>query len=68
MTKQASLASIRTGLFHSRNPRRDAIAFWGTLHGLIQFRKLKDTVLEGDSHANLIDHAVAHFINGLRRR
>ena len=58
---------IRSGLFHSRNPRRDAIAFWGTLHGLIQFRKLKDTVLAGDNHKKLLDHAVDHFINGLRR-
>jgi AcrR family transcriptional regulator len=61
-------AGIRDDLFHSLNPRRDAITFWGTLHGLIQFRKLRDTVLEGDSHANLIDHAVTHFINGLRHR
>ncbi len=59
---------IRSGLFHSRNPRRDAIAFWGTLHGLIQFRKLKDTVLAGDSHKKLLDHAVDHFINGLRNQ
>ena len=57
---------IRVGLFHSKSPRRDAIAFWGTLHGLIQFRKLKDTVLAGDSHKKLLDHAVDHFINGLR--
>ena len=61
-------AGIRAGLFHSRNPRRDAITFWGTLHGLIQFKKLRDTVLEGDSHADLINHAVTHFIDGLRRR
>jgi len=59
---------IRSGLFHSRNPSRDAIALWGTLHGLIQFRKLKDTVLAGDSHQKLLDHAVDHFINGLRRQ
>jgi AcrR family transcriptional regulator len=58
----------RSGLFNSRNPRRDAITFWGTLHGLIQFKKLKDTVLAGDSHHNLLDHAVDHFINGLRGR
>ncbi|MCP3951626.1 MAG: TetR/AcrR family transcriptional regulator [Desulfobacterales bacterium] len=59
---------IRSGLFHSNNPRRDAITFWGTLHGLIQFRKLKDTVLAGDSHEKLLNHAVDHFINGLRRQ
>ncbi len=59
---------IRSGLFHSSNPRRDAITFWGTLHGLIQFRKLKDTVLAGDSHEKLLNHAVDHFINGLRRQ
>ena len=56
----------RSGLFQSINPRRDAITLWGTLHGLIQFRKLKDTVLGGDSHTEILDHAVAHFINGLR--
>ncbi len=59
-------SGIRLGQFHSRNPRRDAIAFWGTLHGLIQFRKLKDTVLAGDSHKNILDHAVNHFIHGLQ--
>ncbi len=61
-------AGTRAGLFQSINPRRDAITFWGTLHGLIQFRKLKDTVLAGDSHKNILNHAVDHFINGLRNR
>lgn len=56
----------RSGLFQSTSPRRDAITLWGTLHGLIQFRKLKDTVLDGDSHKKILDHAVDHFINGLR--
>ena len=55
-----------SGLFQSSNPRRDAITFWGTLHGLIQFRKLEDTVLDGDSHKEILGHAVDHFINGLR--
>jgi len=59
-------AGKRTGLFRSRNPRRDAVTFWGTLHGLIQFKKLKDTVLAGDSHKRLLDHAVEHFISGLQ--
>jgi len=59
---------IRSGLFQSSHPRRDALTFWGTLHGLIQFRKLKDTILDGDSHKTLLDHAVDHFINGLRLR
>ncbi len=61
-------AGTQSGLFQSINPRRDAITFWGTLHGLIQFRKLKDTVLDGDSHKDIIHHAVDHFINGLRNR
>ena len=58
----------RAGLFCSRNPRRDAITLWGTLHGLIQFKKLKDTVLAGDSHSSLLEHALDHFISGLRNR
>jgi len=59
-------AGDRSGLFRSRNPRRDAITFWGTLHGLIQFKKLKDTVLAGDRHNSLLEHAVEHFISGLQ--
>jgi len=61
-------AGKRDRLFYTRSPRRDAITFWGTLHGLIQFKKLKDTVLAGDSHQKLLDHALDHFINGLRSR
>ena len=56
----------RAGLFYSHSPRRDAITFWGTLHGLIQFKKLRDTVLAGDSHANLLEHALDHFISGIQ--
>ncbi len=59
-------AGVRSGLFQSDNPRRDAITLWGTLHGLTQFRKLKDTILDGDSHKTILDHAVDHFIKGLR--
>ena len=61
-------AGLRAGQFQSSSPRRDAITFWGTLHGLIQFKKLKHTVLGGDRHEQILNHAVDHFINGLRSR
>ena len=61
-------SGTRDGLFQSLNPRRDAVTFLGTLHGLTQFRKLRDTVLAGDSHKEINSHAVDHFINGLRDR
>ncbi len=47
--------------------RRYALLFWGMIHGLIPFRKMRTTLLEADSHQALYDEAVANFIAGLRR-
>lgn len=50
------------------NARRSAIVLWGTLHGLIQFRKLKDTVLRGEDFDELYSFSVERFIDGLAVR
>ncbi len=61
---------IRTGVarsvFHTEDPRKYAIMLWGTLHGLLQFRKLETTALKEESHRGIYDFAVEQLIDGLR--
>jgi len=47
--------------------RKWAFMFWGTLHGLIQFKKLEQTVLQGDSHESVFEYSVENLINGIRK-
>ncbi len=56
-----------SGRFIRTDPRRTALAFWGVLHGLLQFRKLKNTILRGDNLVQVYRGAVEHFIRGLGR-
>lgn len=46
--------------------RRYALLFWGMIHGLIPFRKMRATLLGEDSHQALYDSAVDNFIAGLK--
>jgi hypothetical protein len=41
--------------------------FWGALHGLTQFKKLEDTVFEGDEHRQVFNYAVDRLVEGLRQ-
>ena len=47
--------------------KKYAVMFWGTLHGLTQFKKLEETVLEGEDHQRIFNYAVDQLIEGLRR-
>lgn len=56
---------VAEGAFREVNARRFAIMLWGTLHGLVQFRKMNDTVLRGEDHAALYREAVDHLVRSL---
>ena len=57
---------ILAGRFRSVPARRYALLFWGLIHGLIPFRKMRATLLREDSHRPLYDEAVENFIAGLK--
>ncbi len=57
---------IATGRFRPVTARRYALLFWGLIHGLIPFRKMRATLLQADSHRALYDEAVENFIAGLK--
>ena len=53
------------GVFHADRPRRHAVILWATLHGLIQFRKMKKNILPGDDFYSLYQQAVDSFLRDL---
>jgi len=61
------LTGISDGIFRPVDEKKYAVMFWGTLHGLTQFKKLEDTVLEGDDHGQIFNYAVDQLIGGLNR-
>ncbi|TAL34421.1 MAG: TetR/AcrR family transcriptional regulator [Spirochaetes bacterium] len=65
---KAVVAGTESGIFSRTDPRHAAVAFWGVLHGLIQFKKLKNTILRGDDLAEVYRSAVELYINGLRAK
>jgi AcrR family transcriptional regulator len=54
------------GLFRELPAYRTAIVFWGLLHGLLPFRKMRDTLLRGEDHQELLEHAVDRFLDSLQ--
>ncbi len=59
-------AGIAARIFRPVAVRRHALIFWGLIHGLIPFRKMRATLLGEDSHRALFDAAVDNFIAGLK--
>lgn len=60
-------AAVNRGRFKAVDARRFAIMLWGTLHGLIQFKKLKTTVLNGDNYEALVEAAIDYLIDSLEQ-
>ncbi len=58
---------ISDGTFRPVDPKKYAVMFWGALHGLTQFKKLEETVLEGEDHGHIFNYALEQLIVGLKR-
>ncbi|HDP80746.1 MAG TPA: WHG domain-containing protein, partial [Spirochaetes bacterium] len=61
-------AGIEDGEFRKVDAKKCSIILWGTLHGLIQLRKLGDTILKDEIFSELYDYGVRCFINGFSVR
>jgi TetR/AcrR family transcriptional regulator len=63
--KEAIDKGSQEGVYQKVNTTRSALVFWAALNGLIQFKKMKTTLLQGESHKALYTFAVEQFIRGL---
>lgn len=59
-------SGVSEGIFRPVDSKKYAVMFWGALHGLTQFKKLEDTVLEGADHGHIFNYAVDQLIEGLK--
>ncbi len=56
---------IRKRLFREVNAMKHAIVLWSTLHGLIQFKKLRNTILHKANFDELYLYTVDSYLKGL---
>jgi len=56
---------IAAGAFRRVNARQVSLMLWAAMHGLIQFRKMQNTLLQGESHETVYRDAVDHLIQSL---
>lgn len=61
-------SGISQGIFRPVDSKKYAVMFWGALHGVTQFKKLEDTVLEGADHGHIFNYAVDQLIEGLKQK
>ena len=54
-------------IFKVVDARRFAIMFWAALHGLMQFGKLKTTMLKDENYQELLEYSVNYLVNSLKR-
>ncbi|MCK5695304.1 MAG: TetR/AcrR family transcriptional regulator [Desulfobacula sp.] len=57
---------VHQGFFNEEDPEKFSIMFWGTLHGLIQFKKFERTIFENESHELLYDYSVKKHVHSLK--
>jgi len=55
---------VKNRVLRPVDPGEAAILFWGSIHGLVQFRKLESTILKGKPHAMLFTQAVDQLLDG----
>lgn len=59
------LDGISQGVFREDDPYKFAIMFFGTIHGLLQFKKLEKTVLENQNHELVYQYSVKKLIRSI---
>lgn len=58
---------VRQGVFSEDRPGNFAVFFWASIHGLIQVRKLRHTLIENDDFTEFYMYSVNKLIDSIRR-
>ncbi len=59
------ISGNQAGVFMEQYPEKFSIMFWGTIHGLVQFKKLEHTTLQNEAHKEIYDYSVEKIVQGL---
>jgi hypothetical protein len=60
------LEGVEEGIFLEEDPRKFSILFWGTIHGLIHFKKLEHTTLQNENHQLVYQYSVDKLIQSIQ--
>jgi len=66
--EQVVRAGIETNRFEETDPKKFSVLFWGTLHGLIQFKKLENTTLQKEDHKEIYTYSVEKLIKSIQKQ
>ncbi len=58
-------AGNQSGFFMEKDPVKFSIMFWGTIHGLVQFKKLEQTTLQNQAHKEIYAYSVDKLIQSI---
>lgn len=59
------VAGNQADFFMEEDPGKFSIIFWGTIHGLLQFKKLEHTTLQNETHMEIYKYGVEKLIQGI---
>ncbi len=59
---------VRQGQLAETIPDKSAIAYWGSVHGWVLLKKMKHTILQGQSHRDFYAFAVEEYIHNIQRK
>jgi AcrR family transcriptional regulator len=59
------LEGVEEGFFLEEDPRKFSILFWGTIHGLIHFKKLEHTTLQNENYLLVYQYSVDKLIKSI---
>ena len=59
------VAGKKAGCFADEDPEKFSIMFWGTIHGLLQFKKLERTILQNQVYMEIFEYSVEKLIQGI---
>jgi AcrR family transcriptional regulator len=65
--EQIVKVGIETNLFEEADPKKFSIMLWGTLHGLIQFKKLENTTLQQEDLQEIYKYSVEKLITSIQK-
>ncbi len=60
------IEGVKDGVFIEEDPRKFSILFWGTIHGLIHFKKLEHTTLQNENHQLIYQYSVDKLIKSIQ--
>ena len=62
------LQGVATNRFQKIDAKKYAIMFFGSLHGLLQLKKLERTALTGNNHRDVYNFTVDRLIQGIAKK